>query len=118
MHFHPSTIPDEAEAGLAPAFARSDTDEPGMWVERCRQDMAQLWRAGECWAVTEVRNTKTCLAAHIVAIAGSEPDVLVNEIEAWARRNGCRKIYYSGRMGWLRRRRDYKLRCVTAEKEL
>lgn len=118
MHYTPQTIPDEAADALRPAFERSDVFAEQEWVDRCRNDVAQLWRDGDCWAITEVQATKKGLAANIVGLAGEYSDSLVEEIENWARSIGCGKIFYTGRQGWLRRKPDYKLRCVTAEKEL
>jgi hypothetical protein len=43
---------------------------------------------------------------------------LIERIEAYARREGCRSIAVMGRTGWQRKLRDYKLKSVTIEKEL
>lgn len=118
MHYTPSTIPAEAVDALRPAFDYSDVIDSRGWVDRCMKDLAQLWRHDDCWAVTEIQRTKHGLAAHIAGLAGPEPDGVIAEIEEWARDLGCKKIYYTGRRGWLRTRPDYKLRCVTAEKEI
>ena len=118
MHYTPSTIPDEAVAALQPAFEYSDVMTSEDWVSRCKSDQAQLWSVGNCWAITEVQNTKVGLVAHIVGLAGSPAEQVIDEIEEWAKALGCKKVFFSGRKGWLKARPDYKLRCVTAEKEL
>lgn len=118
MHYTPTTIPAEAVDALWPAFERSDVLDASQWVQRCREDVAQLWREGDCWAITEVQDTRKGRAAHIVALAGTYTNTLLHEIEDWAREVGCSRIFYTGRRGWLRAQPDYKLRCVTAEKEL
>lgn len=118
MVYAPSDVPAEAAQALQAAFDRSCVHDAQVWVQRCRQDLAQLWRHGDLWAITEVTATKTGRAVHIVAMAGSYDPVLVGEIEQWGRAMGCGKCFFTGRKGWLRRVPDYRLRTVTLEREL
>ncbi|MDE2415252.1 MAG: hypothetical protein KGM60_10885 [Comamonadaceae bacterium] len=118
MHYLPDTVPEEAVDAIRPAFGRSDDQEPEVWIERCRNDLAQLWRLNDCWLITEVRETKKGRAVHLLFIAGIyEPDI-VDEANAWARSLGCVRSYFTGRPGWVPKRPDYKLRTITMDKEL
>ena len=118
MHYTPSTIPPEAAAAIAPAFAHSDVAHVDDWRARSKQDQAQLWRLNDYWLISEVQDTKNGLVVHLVYSAGVyEPD-LVTEVEQWARSLGCVRSYFSGRPGCQRRRKDYRLRYITMEKDL
>jgi hypothetical protein len=118
MHYTPSTIPPEAAAALAPAFDRYGVQSASEWVQRCRDDLAQLWRVGSVWAVTEVCKQKEGPGVHIVAMAGDFTHEIMHEIETWAKAIGCKKAYFSGRKGWMRRLPDYELASITCVKEL
>lgn len=118
MHYTPDTIPTEAAAALAPAFVHSDVDSADGWIERCKQDTAQLWRVDGVWALSEVVRLKDGLGIHIVAMAGEYTPEVMAEIESWGKSKGCTRAYFSGRRGWERRLPDYKVRCITAVKEL
>ena len=122
MHFSPDSIPAEAVEALRPAFARSwlMQDTPEHWVERCRQDTAQLWRSddGAYWAITEILDTKKGRVLHEVASAGSYRKSLFDEGEAWAKSIGCVKAVTTGRPGWKKHLTDYRVVTMTFEKEL
>ena len=118
MHYTPATIPDEARAALLPAFDYADDQDVDEWLQRCRRDHAQLWRHGDYWLISEVRQTKRGLAVHLVFSAGGYEPALVDEVNAWAKSIGCVRSYFSGRPGCARRRPDYRLRTVTMDKEL
>ena len=119
MVFQPSQIDiATATAGLSPAFSRSEVHHASEWVAKCVSDQAQLWKHGDLWAVTEVRLTKTGRIVNIVAIAGEFDDALIGEIEQWAVSVGCNKAFFTGRKGWLRRMRDYRITTITMVKEL
>jgi hypothetical protein len=118
MVYAPGEIPAHAVQALTPAFDRSCVHDAALWVERCVQNLAQLWRKGELWAITEVIETKAGRAVHIVAMAGTYDRALVSEIEQWGREMGCGKCFFTGRKGWIRAVPDYRLRTVTLEKEL
>jgi len=124
MRFKPDQVPDEAVEALRPAFARFGLDgayyTPEYWVQRCREDTAQLWRSddGAYWAVTEVFDTAKGRVLHEVASAGSYRKSLFEEGEAWAKSVGCTKARTEGRPGWKKRLPDYKVVAMTFEKEL
>lgn len=118
MHYTPSTIPVEAVDALRPAFDYCDDQYVEDWIAMCKEDKAQLWRKGDYWLISMVVQTKRGLAIDLKFSAGVyEPD-LVDEANAWAKSIGCVRSYFSGRPGCARRRPDYRIRCVTAEKEL
>ncbi len=121
MVIHPSqvrSIRAEASNALRPAFDLSHDHDAHVWLDRCEKDLAQLWRHGELWAITEVRNGKDGRFLHILAMAGEYSRDLVNEMETWAKSIGCVKSVFTGRKGWMRRVPDYKLKAVTLEKEI
>ncbi|MFC4924708.1 hypothetical protein [Delftia deserti] len=118
MHFIPSTVPDEAAAALEPAFRRTHTDTAEAWLERCRRDLAQLWEHQGYWAISEVINGKTCRVLHLVASAGVFNNELVDEMEAWGRSIGCKKVVAEVRRGMTRRRHGYRIKAVSVEKDL
>ncbi len=118
MHYTPTTIPDEALEALRPAFEYSDDQNVEDWIAMCKEDKAQLWRLNDYWMISVVVRTKHGLGIDLKFSAGVyEPD-LIDEANAWAKSVGCVKSYFSGRPGCARRRPDYRIRCVTADKEL
>jgi hypothetical protein len=118
MHYTPTTIPDEALEALRPAFEYSDDQNVEDWIAMCKEDKAQLWRLNDYWMISVVVKTKYGLGIDLKFSAGVyEPD-LIDEANAWAKSVGCVKSYFSGRPGCARRRPDYRIRCVTADKEL
>ncbi|APW37658.1 hypothetical protein RD110_11020 [Rhodoferax koreense] len=115
----PASIDFEAAVqGLTPAFDLSEVHNACTWVTKCQQDMAQLWRDGSLWAVTEVVETKRGRALHFVAMAGDYVDSLRIEIEAWGKSVGCNKAFFTGRKGWAKRLPAYRIRTVTLEKDI
>lgn len=118
MHYTPSTIPTEAAAALAPAFDRYGLQSADEWIQRCRDDLAQLWNVGDVWAITEVCKQQDGPGIHIVAMAGDFTHEIMDEIEAFGRKVGCKHSYFSGRKGWLRRLPSYRLASITCVKEL
>lgn len=116
MHYTPETIPPEVAAALAPAFDRFGLHDSQEWVDRCRADLAQLWRVGECWAITEAFTSRIGMVCHIVALAGQYTNEIVTEIEQWAASKGCKKVLFTGRKGWARRMPDYTQTSITMEK--
>lgn len=118
MHFLPSTVPHEAASALEPAFQRTHTDTAEMWIDRCRADLAQLWEHQGYWAISEVIDGKTCRVLHLVASAGVFNHELVDEMEAWGRSVGCKKVVAEVRRGMTRRRPGYRIKSVAVEKDL
>ena len=113
-----AAIEDEAISALAAAFDRSCVHTGRMYLELCRIDMAQLWRQGNLWAVTEVIQCKDGLALHIVAMAGEYAPGLMREMEGWGKSKGCIRSVFTGRLGWKKRLPDYRPKTMTFEKEL
>lgn len=118
MHYLPSNIPDEAILALRPAAQCSDVSKAEEWVHQCKQDLAQLWREGEFWLVTQVVHLRDGVALKIVAAAGEYAQSLVQEAEEWGRSIGCKKVFFTGRRGWEKVAPGYRLRAVIMEKEL
>lgn len=117
--FHPALIDrDGAVQALAPAFDRSRVYHSGEWVQRCIDDVAQLWCMGDYWAITEVVEFPDGRALHVVALAGKMHDELHSSIEAFAKLHGCSRVYGTCRPGYGRALKDYKVITVTIEKEI
>lgn len=87
-------------------------------LDRCDQDLAQLWRLKDFWAVSEVVDTPRGRAIHFLAAAGRYEPALVAAMERWARAHGCTAAYFSGRRGWARKLPDYAPAAITLTKEL
>lgn len=105
MLFHPDQIPDEAVDALRPAYEHGTKllGTPELWVQRCRDDTAQLWvnEAKTYWAVTEVyEDSAYGKLFHAIASAGEYDQSLIEEGERWARDIGCKAAMTGGRRGW------------------
>lgn len=112
-------IASDAMAALVPAFDRSQVLDVGEWIERCADDLAQLWRNGDLWAISEVQNTHMGRVLHIVACAGVWDDgALLEEIEDWGRSMECNQSYLTGRRGWARKLPGYSVATITLKKGL
>lgn len=118
MHYLPKTVPAEAVEAIRPAFAHGYSGTAEEWIQRCRDDLAQLWRDGSCWAITQIVEGAEGRVIHCKALAGSTSATLVHEMEAFGKARGCSAAIYEGRPGWARRNKDYRLRAVLMEKEL
>lgn len=125
MLFHPSEIPDEAVEALRPAYEHSSKllGTPEQWIQRCKDDTAQLWRSenGKYWAVTEIFEESVYgKLFHAIASAGEFCPDLIKEGEAWAKEQGCKSAMTGGRRGWEKifTANGYKTISVTLMKEL
>lgn len=121
MFYLPSDIPairEEAEDALRPAFDHSDVAHVEPWVQRCADDLAQLWRLNDYWVISEIQETLRGRAVHLVFSAGVYEPALVDEINAWAKSKGCTHSFFSGRPGCQRKRPDYRVKYITMQKEL
>lgn len=125
MLYHPNDIPDEAVEALRPAYEHSTKLQgtPEYWVQRCRDDTAQLWRSkdGKYWAVTEIfLDSSYGKLFHAIASSGELCEELLNEGEAWAAEQGCKALMTGGRRGWEKifAQRGYKTIAITLLKEL
>ncbi len=110
-------VEGQAIRALDAAFDRSYIHTAPMWVERCKADLAQLWRHGDLWAITEVQQGRQRVL-HIVAMSGLFDAALVEEIETWGKQVGCSKALFTGRKGWAKKVPDYKVKTITFEKEI
>ena len=112
------TLHAQAEPVLERAMARCANLTAAQLLDRCAQDVAQLWRLNDFWAVSEVVDTPRGRAIHFLAAAGRYEPALVPAMERWARAQGCTAAYFSGRRGWARKLPDYALATITLTKEL
>lgn len=99
------------------------------FLEACEAGHAQLWTVIDrkdkrlaCIVGTDIETTgHGQRQARIVFCTGTgarEWVGLIEEIEAWARANGCKRIKALMRKGWLRHLPGYRVRHVEAEKAL
>jgi len=96
-----------------------------MLLDECFTGHSQLWlvwsdaRGCECAVVTGIiPHARVCL---IKACGGKGMQHwlgLLDEIETWAKANGCTKMRLFGREGWRRKLKDYKLARIVLDKEL
>ena len=96
-----------------------------MLLDECFTGNSQLWlvwsddRGCECAVVTGIMpHNATCI---IKACGGKGIQHwlgLLDEIETWAKRQGCTTMRLFGREGWRRKLRDYRVTRVIMDKEL
>lgn len=109
----------EAVEALQCAFDRSYVLDASEWLKRCADDLAQLWRNGTLWMITEVQSTKTGRAMNIVACAGDwDGGELLKDVEAFAKDVWCDYVFFTGRKGWAKRLDGYSVETVTMKKEI
>lgn len=101
-----------------------DTDLPSV-LRAILTGRAQLWAViddgPQLVAVTELLALKGGKQAFCWQMAGDFDRfgaVMVEAFEAWARGEGCNSVEVNGRMGWIRKLRDYRAVACTLRKEL
>ena len=74
-----------------------------------RNDLMELWIAGEAVGVTELAQYPQKRVCNVVCVAGNLEDWFhaVPDIEAWAVGMGCDVIMCDGRKGWARKMREH-----------
>lgn len=98
---------------------------PEMLLNECFTGNSQLWivwsdeRGCECAVVTGiVQHCATCI---IKACGGKGMEHwlgLLDEIEKWAKAQGCVRMRLFGRKGWRRVLKDYRVERIIMDKEL
>jgi hypothetical protein len=90
----------------------------------------QLWVAGEdggpisAVAVTKLQQLESGVKQASITLLGGEDESLGgllklrNELEAWAKVEGCNRFRVYGRRGWAKRLPDYQLKICVLTKEL
>jgi hypothetical protein len=83
----------------------------------------QFWPAEDSAGVTQLLPNAHGLTLEIVLIGGKAATLerMLIAVEAWAARQGCRKVTFWGRRGWARlfpARAGYKVSRVRLEKEI
>lgn len=111
-------VQEEASKVLSCAFDHSFDQSVEYWIDRCKRDTAQLWHLDGLWALSEVIDGKQNRVFHMIAAAGDYNEILINDMEKWAKSVGCQVSIFEGRKGWLKRLSSYRLKSVTLEKEL
>ena len=116
-----------AEGHLLRSYRRSDQNIPIGLRDDLRTGHRQLWLLTQ-GDVTIVAAGVTCIVAlrsgHALKIehfAGSNIGQwlhLLEEVEAYAKSQGCRKVMWEGRKGWIRLLADYEVSAWTMEKRL
>lgn len=108
------------------AYKVVDEIVPPDLLEQLRQRHRQLWIVGDgekilAAILTKIVQLPSCRCCLISACAGTEGDRwlhLIEEIEAFARFEGCGKVQMEGRIGWERKFPRYKRVRIVLEKEL
>jgi hypothetical protein len=103
------------------AVAYQDTHTLGDVAREIIDGKAQHWRGEKSEIVTEIKSfplMKVCR----VWLAGGDMDELVNvmlpDVEAWAKDNGCARVEIVGRKGWKRALPEYREPYAVLHKEL
>lgn len=103
------------------AVAYQDTHTLGDVAREIIDGKAQHWRGEKSEIVTEIKSfplVKVCR----IWLAGGDMDELVNvmlpDVEAWAKDNGCTRVEIVGRKGWKRALPEYREPYAVLHKEL
>ena len=117
----------QAEPHLLRSYRRSDQNIPVNLRDDLRNGMRQLWLLTQ-GDVTIVAAGVTCivalrsgLALKIEHFGGSSLGQwlhLLEELEDYARHQGCKKVMWEGRKGWIRLLADYEVTAWVMEKRL
>ena len=107
------------------AATREAEQSPELLKQLCEENKAQLWFAWsdccEAAAVTEIATTPQGVKCVITALGGRNSSRwfgYLDELEAWAKRQGCNGMRIYGRKGWARKLRDYRVTRLILDKEL
>jgi hypothetical protein len=125
-------IPAEAVAQVWPLGARHI--EAGLrgaeWFpsairDECETGDSQLWFAWagavEAAAVTKIIETPTGMVCVVASLGGERMHRwlgLLDQLEAWAKSEGCSRMRFFGRKGWTRKLNDYRVSRLVCDKEL
>ncbi len=108
------------DAFIKKACKRSDL-VPGELLAECIAGTTQLWFAWsgvlEASAITRIDKTRCIL----IVCGGKNMDNwlgLLDGIEQWAAKNGCKSLRIYGRKGWARKLTDYRITRFILDKEL
>lgn len=98
--YRPNEVPKVSDEAVA-ALAKASSSRPGVSASfalfECAADRFQLWRSGEVWAVTLVRddpNLGRFLQIEMASAAITSP--LRISMEEWAKDLGCLSILSAG----------------------
>ena len=94
-------------------------NEADLW-NGLQSEKMQLWPGKESAIVTEVIEYPRLRACHFWLVGGDMDEVLEMEPEivAWAKSSGCKKITASGRRGWERQLKHWKLQSVNITRDV
>lgn len=103
------------------AVAYQDTHTLGDVAREIIDGKAQHWRGEKSEIVTEIKSFPLMKVCRIW-LAGGDMDELVNvmlpDVEAWAKDNGCARVEIVGRKGWKRALPEYREPYAVLHKEL
>lgn len=112
---------NKAREQLDRAFDFSWTDTAQDFYKEVEQGRAQLWSLDGGYALTRVIDGKKRVLQY-VAIGGERMDswlpAFLSVSQEWARDHQCVSCVVTGRRGWEKKLRGFKLERVTLTKEL
>lgn len=93
------------------------------YKKNCLSGKYILWmgRNSKVAVILEVSEYPKGQECDIVMLAGEEIGSWIDElkeIEGWAKRAGCNRMVLTGRQGWVKVLKDYKIKTVTMVKKL
>ena len=119
---------DEVWDLAAPMLQKALDKMPGVYSmddikSKCLDGTYVLWffEKAKCALIVKILQCYSYKACVIMLAGGEDMDAWIAEvedIEKYARSQGCKEILITGREGWRRIFKDYMLDSVTIKKEL
>lgn len=108
-------------------IAEKYLDDGNFDLDKCKKAVLKgdyrLWigKNGKVAVILEVLEYPKGKKCDIVMLAGEDIKTWIkelDEIEAWASMNGCNRMTLTGRQGWVKMLKDYRVKTVTMVKML
>ena len=124
---HTDGVWPHVEGHLLKSYRRCDQNIPLSLRYDLRNGIRQLWllTRGDVTivaaGVTSMHALRSGLALKIEHFGGSSMGEwlhLLEEVENYARSQGCKKVMWEGRKGWIRLLADYEVSAFVMEKRL
>ena len=106
---------------VARAIEYQDTHSLGDVARAIIDGEAQHWRGERSEIITEIKSFPMMKVCRVWLAGGDMTelvDVMLPDVEAWAKENGCARVEIVGRKGWKRALPNYREPYAVLHKEL